>query len=338
MPLPISSARIFFDHINSQSDPFAYLSSVADPSGPQALFFEEEWLDFKGAPASDKDERKIWSKGLSGFANITDGVIVWGIDARKTQPRNIDAACGLRLIADPQAFESRLRDWIRDATNAPVTGVEYKSFPGPNGEGFVVCLIPESSYKPHRAEWADKQYYYRAGDDFLPAEPGLLRTLFFPQRSGHVDITSTLNYAITYSEMYGQPPHIEVEFPTLLSIGGSSTGRDIYITFLGKPWVEMQIGTGQYWHYFGYETRPAFLAMRPLHPGEKVVLFCGRSVKLRPGAVAENGQWVLKWDAMEFEFEVYVADQERRVTRLLFEAGTSIPGVREGIITAQVIS
>ncbi len=82
MSIAISSARMFLDEIKSQSDAFLYLSSLADPNGPQYPFFEQEWIDFKGQPRDDKDAKEIWSKALSGYANITDGLIVWGIDAR----------------------------------------------------------------------------------------------------------------------------------------------------------------------------------------------------------------------------------------------------------------
>jgi hypothetical protein len=337
MPPATSSARAFWDYVNSQSDGFSYLCSLIDPNSADFPFFEQEWLEFKCQPRGDNDTKKIWSKALAGFANITDGLIIWGIDARKTSPRNIDAASGLRLIDDVEAFESKLREWLRDATNPPVTGVEYKRFPGPSGAGFVICLVPESKNKPHRAEWAEKQYYYRAGDDFFQAEPGLLRTLFFPQRSCQIEVASTLKYAITWSLSPGDPPSISAEFSTSLSVGGSSTGRDVYITFLSTPNVEMKIGTGQDWQYFPHASRRAFRAIRPLHPGETVDLFLGKAVKLKPGPVIGQQYWVLRWDAMEFEFEVYVADQERRVLRLLFEAETSVPGVREGSVTARAI-
>ena len=108
---PLSNARLFFDDLKRQTDPFAWLSSI--PNGPDP-FFEEEWIDFKGQPEDDKNAKGIWSKALSGYANLTDGIIVWGIDARPTGPRKIDAACGLRLIDDTASFESKLRDWIRE--------------------------------------------------------------------------------------------------------------------------------------------------------------------------------------------------------------------------------
>src|SRR6476469_1834741 len=103
MSEPVSTARTYFQYIKSQDDPFVFLSSLISPPRPEP-FFEEEWIDFKGEPKDDNDTKKIWSKALSGYANITDGLIVWGVDARKTLPREIDAAYALRLVSDPHAF------------------------------------------------------------------------------------------------------------------------------------------------------------------------------------------------------------------------------------------
>ena len=118
-----------------------------------------------------------------------------------------------RLIPDSWRFESRLRDWIRDATNPPVMGVEYKSYPGPTGEGFVICFIPKSDHKPHRVEWASQQYYYRAGDDFLLAQPGLLRTLFYPEFNPSLRVEASLLYQLQpkeVAEAYAREPEPEM--------------------------------------------------------------------------------------------------------------------------------
>jgi Putative DNA-binding domain len=194
MPVQVSSARAFFDEISGFRDPneaFAFLAEI--PSRSQS-FFEEECIDFKGHWRDENDEKKNWSKALSGYANITDGVIVWGIDARNDPVTEVDFASGLKLIPDTRILESHLRDWIRDATNPPVMGVEFKSYPGSDG-GFVVCFIPESAHKPHRAEWAQKHYYYRAEDDFLEAEPAMLRLLFYPRYSPAFSIEVSLGYS-----------------------------------------------------------------------------------------------------------------------------------------------
>ena len=115
-----SRAKLWFEDLKSlpsDADRFKFLADIPSRLDP---FFEEEWIDFKGKPKDEEDTKQIWSKWLSGYANVTDGLIVWGIDARKTPPRNIDAACKLSLISDPQVFESRLRELAGDATNYPV--------------------------------------------------------------------------------------------------------------------------------------------------------------------------------------------------------------------------
>jgi hypothetical protein len=271
MPAYLSSARAFFDSVPGQPDPFAYLTGLANPDDP---FFEEEWIDFKSQPQNEKDAKLIWSKALSGYANMTDGLVVWGIDARPTPPRNIDAACGLRLVHDPSAFESQLRAWIRDATNPPAMGVEYQSYPGPNNDGFVVAFVPQSGHKPHRAEWANKQYYYRAGDDFLVAEPSILRLLFYPRYSPQFDISIIVTYKIE------RRTHETV--CTLLATmeivnSGTSSAYDtcILVTHNGKaalpqslhPWL---INSS---HWQVIETRLEKLGVAaniPLHPGQSL--------------------------------------------------------------------
>jgi hypothetical protein len=55
MPVPVSSARACLEYIDSQSNPFDYLCSIADPAAQHAPYFEQEWLDFKRAPHDDED-------------------------------------------------------------------------------------------------------------------------------------------------------------------------------------------------------------------------------------------------------------------------------------------
>ena len=331
-----SSARVFFEYISAQSDGFGYLSSVPDPKAAHAPFFETEWLDFKGAPRDDNDAKKIWSKALSGFANVTDGLIVWGIDARKTPPKDIDAACGLRLIRDTEQFESKLRDWIRDATNPPVMGVEYARYPGPDGEGFLVCLVPESTYKPHRAEWAERQYFIRVGDDFIPAEPGLLRMLFFPQKSCLIDVNVSMHYELVYPDWPHELPSSKLSIVATLSIGGRSTGRDVYLTVLSRPPLAGGLGIGKDWRCLPTEDkRLAFQATRPLHPGESVPLFSCGAPKVNTQLRIQKRYRVLSWESIEFEFEIFVSDQERKTEHLVIEAGTSVAGEKEGSVSAK---
>ena len=176
-----SNARDFFNKLTRDSNPSAAIQRLVNATPP---VFESEWLDFKGAARiDDAGIKKTWSEALAGFATTQGGVLIWGVDARKDKATGIDAACGLSLVKNPSAFKTRLNELHDQATEPPVLGVETEAYPfGDSGsEGFVICFIPESPFKPHRAEYAGRQYFIRAGDDFVVPSISLLRNLFFPQ-------------------------------------------------------------------------------------------------------------------------------------------------------------
>jgi hypothetical protein len=160
--------------------------------------YEEEWREFKSAlhgplgrqtPLGDEQIKSVWSEALSGFANTGGGVLIWGIEARETPSANdpskkIDAASDVRLVPHPESLKSNLLRLHHGATDPPVLGVRIEHVTEPDGRGFVVCFIPESEHKPHRAEFCkNKPYYMRTGDDFVVMPPSVLRSMFFPRAS-----------------------------------------------------------------------------------------------------------------------------------------------------------
>jgi Putative DNA-binding domain len=310
MPSYLSSARSFFEFLRSHGNAFDYLSEL--PNGPEP-FFEEEWIDFKGQPRNDNDAKVIWSKALSGYANMTDGLVVWGVDARKTPPKDIDAACGLRLIQNPHRFVSNLRDWIRDATNPPVMGIEYLTYPGPSDEGFVVAFIPQSGHKPHRSEWPSKQYYYRAGDDFLAAEPSMLRFLFHPRYTPRFNIRISFRFNLQRPATAGNlRPMMEI------SNSGNASAHDIFIECshngkdafpnLPDPWLINR----SHWKVIenGID-RLGVMALVPLHPSHSLPFIEGAPffVRLR-NKIPDLGTSPLlpTFSDLRFTLNVYARD------------------------------
>ncbi len=311
----LSSARAFFDDLHGRSDPFGYLSSI--PALPDP-FFEEEWIDFKGQPQNDNDARSIWSKALSGYANMTDGIVLWGIDARKTAPRDIDAASGLRLISDPLAFESKLRDWIRDATNPPTMGVEYQSYANPANEGFVIAFVPQSAHKPHRAEWANKHYYFRAGDDFLIAEPSMLRLLFYPRYAPNFSIRVSLPWLIDAS---GNTVLCKTVTNMVITNTGNSSAYDIFIDVihngrsvfpaLPTPWL---INSSNWRAINAGSDGISVMALVPLHPGHSLPFIhssqCEVRLRNRIPNLAPSGL-VPTFPELQCTLDVYARDTTR---------------------------
>ena len=145
MPPP-SLARDFFDRIVNAPDRVAAVRGLIDLTSPTV---ETDWLDFK----ADRDEPKrpnqknwdntvkeSWSETLGGFANNQGGVLVWGVDARKTETPHgqIDAAVADRPVDNPLALKSRLIELQRGATDPPLENVlvEAVEIPGSPGKGY----------------------------------------------------------------------------------------------------------------------------------------------------------------------------------------------------------
>jgi hypothetical protein len=89
----LSRAAILFEEI--QESPAAVIGQMIAEKRQ-----ESDYLEFKGGSKLDeKTAKKYWSKALSGFGNSEGGVLIWGVDARKTPSPDdpevmIDAATG----------------------------------------------------------------------------------------------------------------------------------------------------------------------------------------------------------------------------------------------------
>lgn len=225
--------------------------------------FETEWLDFKGAEkAEDKDVKKIWSQALAGFANTQGGVLIWGVDARKDVTTGVDAAHGLSLVSSPNAFKSRLLELHGQATDPPVVGVEVEAYsaPGEAQRGFVVCLVPESPFRPHRAENDGKKFYLRAGDDFFVPSVSILRSLFFPQSRPLL----IPEIASVHGPDLPSRRHTVVLY---LKNEGTATGSDVYIRVQHGPLSNVNRKFDDNWSVNMLADIYGIDAKRPLHPG-----------------------------------------------------------------------
>jgi hypothetical protein len=258
-----SLAKAFFLKIKNAHDPISFLKGLVNPQSP---IHETEWLDFKGAARVDeKKTKEIWSEALAGFANTQGGVLVWGIDARKDTTTGVDAASGLSLAPNPNALKSRLYELHAEATDPPVLGVEIEAYTIPNSpsEGFVVCFIPESPFRPHRAEHANKRFPIRAGDDFKNAPVSLLRNLFFP-----------LSRCILIPEIHACTMHDNSRyiFTGNLKNIGSATALDVYCIVASEP------AGGTTHKLQNWESGPTLTpyharGTQPLHPGIAVPFY-----------------------------------------------------------------
>jgi len=159
-----SLASDFYSLIENQDDRFGFLSNLPNSDIP---VFESDHLDLKVGSriniprdsSLEKSQKLIWSKSLSAMANSGGGVLIWGIEAKWDANKKLDSATSIAPVTDVDQFISWLKGLSHNATDPPVPGVQYLRVPKSqsNLSGFVVCLIPESPYKPHRSEIAENK-------------------------------------------------------------------------------------------------------------------------------------------------------------------------------------
>jgi len=141
---------------------------------------EHLYLDFKtvsNANLNGVDDKKNLAKAVSGFANSSGGLIVWGVDARKN-PLGIDCARGLNEISPIQLFVSRLNTLTGESVSPLVDGIIHKSIISGEEKGCAVTLVPESQSGPHMAKLGEDRYYKRSGDSFYRMEHFDLEDMF----------------------------------------------------------------------------------------------------------------------------------------------------------------
>ena len=280
----------------------------------QSPTFESEWLDFKGSAKGKPEDNSVkenWAKTLSAFANTEGGVLIWGIDARPDPATNVDAAIALSLVPDTGALVTRLKTLLPTVTDPPVQNVRIEAYNTTAPEGFVVCYIPQSSFKPHRSE-PNKQFYIRVADHCFQPSVSWLRKMFMPEiRPLLVPFVEIHPKVISGG---GQ----EVRFNVFLGNEGFGTAYETFIilntTLLAgldhQCWLTSKSG----------ERGQAFMAQRPIHPGE-----------IYPFAVLSRV--VADRDAVTFSFKLFAKNQEPILASVTISAEEQR---REGRVSMQV--
>jgi hypothetical protein len=274
MRAKVSRATELYRQIVTHPAPGEFLAGWINQTHPE----ETEYLDFKRGAPQDKDRNERWSEALSGFANTEGGVLIWGVDARPERPNTIDMAQGLMLVPDPKGFKQKLNAVLLEAVVDPVPGVEIEAYdcPGNNG-GFVVCLIPETSNKPHRAELAGKQYFQRVRDKFTTISHALLRSLFYP------DNPVRLEFVLDAScEWVGSAPALHLLL-AVTNVGTTSANQLFIRAFAdnrfqkGKEYSRFTVSQQNLTAYFEEPSRRAYSGVfleadKSLHPGQSIKL------------------------------------------------------------------
>ncbi len=128
-------------------------------------------------PRLDGDDRKNIAKAVSGFANTSGGILIWGIE---------DKSLNRKPIKNEQ-FLSNCLELSNSCTDPILPGIDGIWIPSAEDEymGYAIIYIPESQLPPHRVILNDKdkekikdKYFMRSADSFFVAGHTQLEDMF----------------------------------------------------------------------------------------------------------------------------------------------------------------
>ena len=150
-------------------------------------------IDFKttnGSGLTSLDDKRNFCRAMSGFANSSGGLIVWGIDARKN-PEGIDCATEFKIIDNLPHFLTRLNKLTGEACSPLASGIRHKTVAFNGSQGCAITLVPESPSGPHMAKLGEDRYYKRSGDSFYKMEHFDIQDMFGRRLRPALDVIIT---------------------------------------------------------------------------------------------------------------------------------------------------
>jgi len=126
------------------------------------------------------------------------------------------------ILSNPSRFASLLQGVISGCTIPPHSKVENHIIQVERDKGFVVTLIPKSDYAPHQM-LPNKQYYIRAGSDFVPTPHDVLAGMFGKRPQSHV----------YHQYLLGVPEHdgdsLKISLGLAIHNEGPGIAKDIFV-------------------------------------------------------------------------------------------------------------
>ncbi|MEM6251320.1 MAG: ATP-binding protein [Cyanobacteria bacterium P01_D01_bin.156] len=205
---------------------------------------ENLYIDFKllNSPSLDRrEDRKTFAKALSGFANSSGGLIIWGVDARKNE-YGIDCACDGREIQPLSLFISKLNKFTGEFASPIIDGVQHKRISTQDDKGYAVTFVPPSDAGPHMAKAGEDRYYKRSGDSFYKMEHFDIEDMFGRRKRPLLSLKANIQPgSITTS---GNQKHYRPNITLIIENIGRGSARSIYIALRFESGHKIRRQTG----------------------------------------------------------------------------------------------
>lgn len=184
---------------------------------------ENLFLEFKtvfDAGFSNRDDRKNFAITLSGFANSSGGIIIWGVVTAKKG--GVGCANGRKEIEPLSLFSSKLNELTGMSVSPTVEEVQHKKIETTEDKGFVATFVPESDSGPHMAKGGVDRYMKRSGDRFAKMEHYDIEDMFGRRKKPKLSLATKIFQKGSSSD--GRHGKI---YNGVVVIGIKNTGRGI---------------------------------------------------------------------------------------------------------------
>jgi hypothetical protein len=236
-------------------------------------------------------DKKNISKAISGFANSSGGVIVWGIKAKENE-KNQDIATDKSPIKELTKFLNILNRIEGQATTPPVTGIIHRKIELSDDFGFIVTYVPPSEFAPHMANFADKHYYKRSGDSFYVCEHYDIKDMLHRKHSAALKLELKNKSVRQY---------LKDTLRYELTIALRNNGRN----FAKAPLIKVEINSPYKFEDYG------------LDGNGNIGLFKVRATPRTPQmSTYMGGQDVIVFPDLEYDIDKIVIDVDKNVTEL----------------------
>ncbi|MDD5438006.1 MAG: ATP-binding protein [Patescibacteria group bacterium] len=258
-----SNARALFDKLNPD-----YIS--AEMVGKE---FENNWLECKIKEGKDpngldESDKSHFAKALSGFANTSGGVLIFGLNARRKD--GIDIIQSVEPIKNMAKIESALREQESRLVERAVFGVEYKAIPMDGDQGLIAIFIPESARLPHRS-MKDRHFYIRAGGTFQALDLNIIEDLFSRRLRPKLEFilrplggNEFMVCLANPGEVTAKDPHVVFRIPDHFN----TTGYELDGNTRLHTWVQINDYKGQKGRFLAFQDG----INRPVHPSSEIQL------------------------------------------------------------------